>query len=306
MGYIYVLANCGMPGVAQIGHGATVPLSILGEPQDSDRVSSPSFVVYQEFCSETDVAFSIARSLLGNVGVMRQTDSCLLVQIAIADAVKFVVRAVRAAESKADDLILELRWNSPSHPWHEVMEEADRHFYGLGEYFEDKVQALKLYREAALGGSPEAHRKIGEIYEEGSVVKKDVAKALESFKTGANLGNYYCFADLAQIFIEEEHTGNVLKAFSRFVKNGSDIGWAAYARFPEEYLVQIHSLLFSASCSNRELYLRMIELSATLYPELRRRAEVRVRESEAQGKHSIGKRHRIILEDLTTAETRRG
>jgi len=59
------------------------------------------------------------------------------------------------------------------------------------------------------------------MHQHGDGVRKDIPKAVEHYKIGARLGNYFCFLGLARILVEEQHAENAVKAFSRFVEQES-------------------------------------------------------------------------------------
>jgi hypothetical protein len=305
-GYVYVLANGAAPGLAQIGKGPTVPTQIAEELTNGGAVPSPFVVAYEHFCGETDAVHTAAASLLTHADVIRRDDSYVVFKITVSDAVKAVARAVGARENAADDLDLELRWDSPSHPWHELMEEADRHYYGLGDYFEDEAEALKLYREAARLGSPSAYRSLGDMYRRGSAVRKDIPKAMEYYKAGAKLGNAFCLLGLAWIFANERHAENSVKAFSRFVEVGSGNRWERYAGFPGEHAAETHGLLVTAALSQRELYSELIRFSCAFVSELQSYAEKSLRERDGKESTGLIKIREMILEDLAREEAKHG
>src|SRR4051794_30554854 len=122
VGYVYVLANGATPGVARIGKGPTAPAHMAEGLTQPSATPSPSLVAYEQFCADADAVHAAVMSSLPDADLIRRGDSTLLVRIAVSDAVKLVVRAINTESKNADDLELELRWDSPSQPWHELMQ----------------------------------------------------------------------------------------------------------------------------------------------------------------------------------------
>lgn len=61
-------------------------------------------------------------------------------------------------------------------------------------------QAVAWYTKAATAGSPEAARRLGELYLKGNVVLQDVAKARQWMQTAAEQGDLVAARDLGEIY----------------------------------------------------------------------------------------------------------
>ena len=134
--------------------------------------------------------------------------------------------------------------------------------------------------------------------------ERTLRKALEYFKTGAKLGNYFCLLELAAMFVKEGHAENAIKAFSRFVEQGSADQWKSYAAYSGEHAFRTYHLLVSAAISQPDLYPQLGELSAPFHQSLRAYAETTLKERQGKEAVSLTGIRRRLVEDLTRAERR--
>ena len=136
-------------------------------------------------------------------------------------------------------------------PWDALIEAADNHYYGWEDFIEDHVEALRLYRDAALLGSPKAFERIGDMYQYGDSVREDSQKALEFYKEGSKKGNYFCYGGMTLCFLANGHMANARKSFHKMIAGSQADLSKAYLEFPDQLIVMIERILFRASsCSN--------------------------------------------------------
>ena len=118
-------------------------------------------------------------------------------------------------DNELDDLTLD-NYKQPN-PLDYILEQADDAYHGCGEQLQDYAEALKLYKKAANLGSTKALRYIGNMYKEGEGVREDKHKALKYWKEGAKKGDYFCYGEMAFLFIIHEHYDNAIKCFDKYL-----------------------------------------------------------------------------------------
>lgn len=299
-GHIYILANAAVPGVMQIAKGAAMPTHAAKELTIPGGVPSEVFIVYEQFVDDADAVYQAIELSVANGNLISCGVSGLVVKMEMSDVIKVVVSAVKNYSLRVDDP--DLRWNSVLNPWHELLQKGDEYYYGLGECFQDYAEALKLYREAATLDSPEAYKRLGDMYLHGEGMAKNSAKAIENYKNGLRLGNYFCLLGLAQIFLDDRHNANVIKAFSRFLELGRGEGWQSYADFPNQHAFSTYHLLVDAALSQHDIYFQLLALSEPFYPALRLHAEKSLRDRSGKDSKTLIDIRQKILEDVVSRE----
>ncbi|MBI4319906.1 MAG: GIY-YIG nuclease family protein [Chloroflexi bacterium] len=101
-------------------------------------------------------------------------------------------------------------------PWSELMDQAYAHFFGEDDTLEDHRQALRLFKQAAKLGSPEACEWLGTMFMLGDGARVDTDRALDYYQQGGRRRNYRCYAHLGQWYLVEGHFANAQKCWSRF------------------------------------------------------------------------------------------
>ena len=262
-GYLYVLANSSMPGLVKIGKTTRLPSERADELSRVTGVATPFIVVYEDYFDDCAAAESFVHTKLAADG-HRLADNREFFRAPVSDVVKTIasIQPSRPVKSSAPDLAEGLltpdgrdfsdfdfndHKESESHPWDALLEEADRHYYGLEGYIQDYAEAFKLYRDAARLGSPMAYEKLGYMYQHGESVREDTGRALEFYKEGAKKGNYFCYAGMAGLFILKQHAENTVKALRKFIEGGRADGWNSYMEYPGPHIQTISTILFSLS-----------------------------------------------------------
>ena len=196
-----------------------------------------------------------------------------------------------------DDPLPDLKlegWQPPK-PWDDILEEADGYHYGAGEYIQDNVEALKLYKDAARLGSLVAYEQIGEIYESGDGIRQDLDKALQYWKEGARRGNYFCYALMSSLFFRNGQIENFYKAFKRFLNHRN-------ASLVPEVEVFSGKCYFSISwylkfCLRNSMEVRFIDDLEPLGKELAQHLKMWI--LRRQEEPSLGSYPEVIEEDRT-------
>jgi hypothetical protein len=234
-GYIYVLVNSSMPGLVKVGKTTRDPALRVAELSGVTGVATPFILAFEQFFLDCDSAEEFIHATLERQG-LRQTNNREFFRAQPNDVIRVILQTPGIAEKACNDPNQEDEANEdllskddplpdfqlegwqPPKPWDEMLEQADGHHYGYGEYIQDDVEALKLYKDAARLGSLIAYERIGEIYDDGGEgVKQDLDKALQYWKEGARRGNYYCYAMMSSLFFRNGQTENFYKAFKQFL-----------------------------------------------------------------------------------------
>lgn len=230
-GYVYVLVNSSMLGLVKVGKTTKLPAERAEELSRATGVATPFIVAFAQHFLDCDAAEKFVHTELQRHGMRCANNR----EFFRADATD-VIRAVLLAPGRSDgsqakswardatdgDLLsTDDQSDGPSSgspPWADILEAADAHYFGLGETMQDFDEALKLYRDAVRLGSVVAYQQIGDIYRSGKGGKKDIERALASYKEGASKGNYYGYANMARIFAGMRKIENAKKAWSHFFK----------------------------------------------------------------------------------------
>lgn len=145
-------------------------------------------------------------------------------------------------------------------PWASLPEEADDCYYGRGDAIEDHARTLSLYKDVIRLGGLIGYGRVGVMHENGEVVPQSASKALDFYRTGAEKGNYYCWAKMASLFHDNDSDENATKCWKRFF----DSRLAKQDSFLEE-----GSLAFSMVLCDCCVYCMLNNDHAVLLPYLR-------------------------------------
>lgn len=228
--FIYALINPSLAGLVKIGRTDRNPEARAQELSGHTGVPTPFVLAYQRLVSDSHHAESWIHTFLGRKGY-RLSDRREFFTAPLQE----VIDAIRAYPEGASSLAgsIQSRETEPNLDtgdkfldgitvknvpiWQEVFDEAEAFDFGLDDHLEDPSEAFKLYKQAAILGSPIAFRSIGEMYSEGRGTTKSTEQALAYYKKGASLGDYLSYAKMAQLFIDEGHRDNEAKCWTRFI-----------------------------------------------------------------------------------------
>lgn len=220
-GFIYVLANSAMPDMVKVGKTNRNPKERAGELSAATGLPMPFIVVYEQLFSDCTEAEQFIHTYLANKG-FRITNNREFFKAPVNEVIRAIRIAPRALDESAlndenssdndDDLLsdkmtgdelddLDIQQAKVSDdPWASIYNEAEMHYYGMGDYIQDYREAFQLYKDAAKLGCAKAYSKIGDMYADGKGVKKDDSKALEYYKEGARRGIVFCYWQMAVLF----------------------------------------------------------------------------------------------------------
>lgn len=223
-GYLYVLANSAMPGLVKVGKTTRTPSERAAELSSVTGLPSPFIVVYEQLFQDCTAAESFVHAHLAQKG-FRVSDNREFFSAPVNEVVRAIALAPGPIDSNStqivretEDDVLEDDETEETYPWSSVFDEAECYYYGHGDYLQDYVEALRLYRQAAQLGSLPAYGQIGEIFSQGEGVPPDQKKALNAYKQGAKKGSLYCYWLMGVIFVDNGNKENAEKCFSNFLQ----------------------------------------------------------------------------------------
>jgi hypothetical protein len=233
-GYIYVLINPSMENLVKIGKSTRDPQDRAKELSSTTGVPTPFVVVYDYYFESCTKAEQYVHTYLENKGY-RVSKSREFFEITVKDAVDAVMKArnhfgefipkeinivdeegIFSPENEDDSLDNMNYVEKPIEPWEEMFEIAEIHYYGLGDEIVDYEEAMHYYLQAIKLGSIESYCKVGKMYRYGEGVREDNNKAFQYFKEGAKKGDNECFADMAELFADQENIENSLKCWKKY------------------------------------------------------------------------------------------
>jgi T5orf172 domain len=218
LGYLYVLANSSMPGLVKVGKTTRTPSQRAQELAGVTGMPTPFIVVYEQLFEDCAAAEIFVHTMLERQG-FRVSESREFFNAPVNNVVRAIVAAPGALEH-ADAKLIDCDPTSSelkrANPWDEVLEEAGRHYFGLGAYIQDDKVALRLYRQAMQLGSIFAIGRLGYMHAVGAGTSKDERAALEYFKEGADKESPYCCWKMGMLFAKAGHQANAQKSFARF------------------------------------------------------------------------------------------
>lgn len=239
-GYLYVLANSSIPNLVKVGKTTRVPESRAQELSGSTSVPTPFIVVFERYFQDCDAAEEYVHTLLSRKGY-RLSENREFFRAPSTDVIIAIMSAPGGLDTSPNP-IQELEdkelfqshasdemdtWSLESHialqPWEEVLEEADRYYYGLGDYVQDYQEAMSLYKQAARLGALAAYERLGDMCRYGEAVPEDNLKALEYYKEGVRKGNYYCYLPMGELFKEDGNVENFEKCVRLFFQKSKDL-----------------------------------------------------------------------------------
>ena len=141
-GFIYVLVNSSMPGLVKVGKTTRTPSDRVEELSGVTGVPTPFIVAYEEHFSDCDAAEQFLHTKLTERG-MRVSDSREFFRARVSEVVKLVASiptnppAYNSENGTQEEMVRELNRLAeiinPSAPWEEILDRADRFYYGLGD-----------------------------------------------------------------------------------------------------------------------------------------------------------------------------
>ena len=229
-GWVYVLVNSSMPDLVKVGKTTRVPLDRAMELSGVTGIATPFIVAFEQYYSDCDIAEDFVHTELERLG-LRVSNNREFFRARVNQVVRILLRAPgltteepNIGESEklevTDDDFLPDEFSIQ--PWSELFERAEDCYYGLGNTIQDYRDALGLYKNACSLGSLAAFQRLGDMYAFGEGVAESNDTAIEYYKEGAKRGNYYCYSDMASIYVLNGQISNASKAWKLFFSQRYD------------------------------------------------------------------------------------
>ncbi len=244
-GFVYALINASMTGLVKVGRTARDPAGRADELSRATGVPTTFVLAYQRFFLDNDAAERFVHTFLERRGY-RVSANREFFRAPLEEVVEAILQAPGGAsevqqDSSNDDAPVSHQRHEfldsltgQDHPaWEGVFEEAEDHYYGLGSVLQDYPEALRLYKQAASLGASKAYLCLGKMHRDGEGCTQNNSRALEYLKEGARCGDVNCYAEMADLFVEEEHLENARKCWDRYFAcpPADTVGWYGYRYF---------------------------------------------------------------------------
>lgn len=228
-GFLYILINPAMPGLAKVGKTTRTPQERLLELSSATGVPSPFILAYQQPVANCHAAEAWVHSELERRG-HRLSDSREFFSAPLHEVV-----AVLAASKSIDDEDARPR---PSIAADDVESEhsaalaeelsglADSYRDGTNDVLVDLRRSLEFYEQAAKLGDGYSCEQAAKILRSGGpAIKPDPGKALAYLKRALALDqatNWTTASEIAELYSEQNQPVSALPYWKLFAKNITD------------------------------------------------------------------------------------
>lgn len=238
-GTIYVLANVAIPDLVKVGKTTRTVEERIRELSGATGVPNQFIVLYEQMFSDVDKAESQIHTLLERKGYRHATNREFFNAppseiIKIINSLEGKIENIPFTNSNQDlesEALLsgleddefsnltigEDEVSIEKYPWYGLWMEAEGTYNGNEDYIQDFNDAMDLYSKAGILGCPFVYSRIGHMYLEGEGVTIDSNKAVQYFKKGTQEGDYYCYLEMAKLFLEANNYNNVTQCLKKYV-----------------------------------------------------------------------------------------
>jgi hypothetical protein len=207
-GWIYVLVNSSIPGLAKVGRTTRPPAERVAELSGATGVATPFVLAFDQAFADCAQAERDIHGELDRRG-LRVAANREFFRGPPAEVVRVVLEV-----ASRNDAGLPYVPEPSAADW---LADGDRYLFGKGDTLQDLAEALRCYRAAARRGSLVALERLGAVYANTrGKSRADRRRAMRYLKDGAKRGNYFCYAELARLYAVEGHQANFVKAWDLF------------------------------------------------------------------------------------------
>ena len=209
-GWVYVLVNSSIPGMAKVGRTARLPIDRVAELSQATGVATPFILAFDQPFADCCAAEKIVHDELDRRG-LRVAPNREFFRGPPTDIIRVILET---ADLPAQHTVLRADTSATL-----LLMAGDKWLYGEGDRLQDTAEAIRSYRLAITRGSLIAYERLGHIYtgiyatRSGDVARR---RALEPLREGVRRGNYYCYVGMALLFASEQNTANFHKAWHLF------------------------------------------------------------------------------------------
>lgn len=217
-GFVYVLINPAMPGLAKVGKTTRTPAQRLAELSSATGVPSPFILAYEQPVADCHAAEQFVHSELERRGC-RLSEGREFFSAPLHEIVSVVAIAASLNSVAPQETAVEL--SNPDDIAQELASLADAYRYGDRDVLRNFRKALKLYEQAALAGDSRSCKSAAELLQGGAEgIQPDPARAIEYYKRAIFLDPQYCWflnADIATIYSVAGQPDSALPYWKKFV-----------------------------------------------------------------------------------------
>lgn len=238
-GWIYLLTNPSMDGMIKIGKTNRDPSDRVKELSSATGVPTPFVLIYKEHFADCDVAEKHVHTLL-EINNFRLSSNREFFVAPIDIGIRAIIDAKHSLGGGDPVAVVQeygefLDFEDPSYPIaNELFTEAEKHFYGLENYVQDKEEGLRLLQKAYKLRYEPTYLLLGQIYATDAEFQ-DKKRARNIFKEGAK-GTPECFAELAILSVEEAHSENATKYWTQYYCSGYNRDPTKWGRYGAIYI----------------------------------------------------------------------
>lgn len=219
-GWIYVLINPTMPGLAKVGKTSRDPNIRVAELSGATGVASPFILTYQQPVDDCDFAESWVHRELERKG-FRHANNREFFNGPLHEIVAIVCAsaAVAMEQSKADSPDSRQAPPAPTKLANELVEMALDAMLGTDHVFENPKKAQQLFEQAATLNHIVGCRNAGMGYQIGIHVKLDNERALDYYDKAVRAGGWEVAACMADLFLQAGKLSAAKKHWNEFFEN---------------------------------------------------------------------------------------
>lgn len=225
-GFIYVLINPAIPGLAKVGKTIRQPSERVAELSSATGVPSPFLIAYQQPVADCDAAEKWVHSEL-ELGGYRHSEQREFFNAPLHVVIGIVSRSidVRGIADQVASASSDIADQSQDNLANTLYDTAVAYDEGTDTVLQNSLIALKYYEQAAALGHAYACSMAGINYRYGtSDVQQDLEKALGYFKKSTSLGNWGNYAYIAGIFLYRGQKESAKKYWVLFFEAASTGG----------------------------------------------------------------------------------
>lgn len=225
-GFLYVLINPTMPGLAKVGKTTRNPTDRVAELSSATGVPSPFMLAFQQPVTECDSAELWVHKELEREG-FRHADNREFFNAPLHEIIKVVAQAANLVFDASN--LNDFGVGSPA--YEASAEILSEELFNLGVTYEEgtdtvlrnQKRALEYFEQAAALGDAYACVKAAKYYEdEKGVVRQDLEIALRFYSKAVHLGHWWREADIADIFLEAKQVAAAQAHWKLFFERVSE------------------------------------------------------------------------------------
>jgi len=220
-GYIYVLINPTMTGIAKVGKTTRELHDRIEELSRATGVATPFVLLYKELFADCTFAETYIHQMLEDKGY-RVSENREFFTAPLDEIIKTIQKAKQSLNIDMQDESEKID-NFEEIYAYNIFQQAKAYYYGEGSYLQDYNEAISLFKKAIRAGDINSYLYLGILYRSGDGCNKDMLTALKYFKEGSRKGNNYCNAEMGMsfmaIYYNNVHEENGNKCWDLYFNN---------------------------------------------------------------------------------------